>query len=51
MDIIPVSTSFILEELYKKGKNISVPVLLSTLMDMTYTGKIAQDGAYYRKIA
>ena len=51
VDIIPVSTSFILEELSKKGKNISVPVLLSTLMDMTYTGKIAQDGAYYRKIA
>ncbi|RKM61290.1 DNA-protecting protein DprA [Butyrivibrio sp. CB08] len=51
LDIIPVSTSFILEELYKKGKEIPVPVLMSTLMELTYSGKIAQNGAYYRKIA
>ncbi len=51
VDIIPVSTSFILDELYKKGKDISVPILLTTLMDMTYHGKIAQNGAYYRKTA
>lgn len=50
VDIIPVSTSFILEELYKKGCNVAVPVLLSTLMDMTCCGKIAQNGAYYRRI-
>ncbi len=51
VDIIPVSTSFILEELYKRGCNVAVPVLLSTLMDMTCCGKIAQNGAYYRRIA
>ncbi len=51
LDIIPVSSSFILEELYKKGKEIPVPVLMSTLMELTYSGKIAQSGAYYRKIA
>ena len=51
VDIIPVSSSFILEELYKKGKEISVPQLLTTLMELTYCGKIAQNGAYYRKIA
>ena len=51
IDIIPVSSSFILEELYKKGKEISVPQLLTVLMELTYTGKVAQNGAYYRKIA
>ncbi len=51
VDIIPVSSSFILEELYKKGKEISVPRLLTLLMELTYSGKIAQNGAYYRKIA
>ncbi len=51
LDVIPVSSSFILEELYKKGRDISVPVLLSVLMDMTCSGKIVQNGSYYRKIA
>ncbi len=51
VDIIPVSSSFILEELYRKGKEISVPDLLTMLMELTYSGKIAQNGAYYRKIA
>ncbi|MBP3813720.1 MAG: DNA-processing protein DprA, partial [Butyrivibrio sp.] len=51
VDIIPVSSSFILEELYKKGKEISVPRLLTVLMELTYSGKLAQNGAYYRKIA
>ena len=50
IDIIPVSTSYILEELYKKGRNTSVPVLMTTLMDMTGCGQIAQNGAYYRKV-
>ena len=51
VDIIPVSTSFILEELYKKGRDTSVPVLMTTLMDMTCKGQIAQNGAYYRRIS
>ena len=49
VDIIPVSTSYIMEELYKKGRNTSIPVLMTTLMDMTGSGLIAQNGAYYRK--
>ncbi|WP_051200307.1 DNA-processing protein DprA [Butyrivibrio sp. FCS006] len=51
VDIIPVSTSYIAEELFKKGENLSMPALITTLMDMTCCGKIAQNGAYYRKIA
>ena len=51
VDIIPVSTSFIAQELFKKGENVSMPALMTTLMDMTFSGKIAQNGAYYRRIA
>lgn len=51
LDIIPVSTSYILEELFKQGRNISIPMLLSELMDLTGSGKVAQNGSYYRKIS
>ena len=51
LDIIPVSTSYIMEELFKRGKNISIPMLLSELMDLTGSGKVAQNGSYYRKIS
>ncbi|SFB75113.1 DNA-processing protein DprA [Butyrivibrio sp. YAB3001] len=51
IDIIPVSSSQILEGLYKNGTDISVPELLKTLMDMCYNGLIVQNGAYYRKLA
>ena len=51
VDIIPVSTSYIAEELFKKGESLSMPALMTTLMDMTCCGKIAQNGAYYRRIA
>lgn len=51
VDIIPVSTSYIAEELFKKGERLSMPALMTTLMDMTCCGKIAQNGAYYRRIA
>ena len=51
VDIIPVSTSFIAEELFKRGENLSMSALLTVLMDMTCCGKIAQNGAYYRRIA
>ncbi len=50
LDIIPVSTSYIMEELFKRGKNISIPMLLSELMDLTGSGKVAQNGSYYRKL-
>lgn len=51
LDIIPVSASYIMEELYKQGSDVSVPELLQTLMNMSFEGKIVQNGAYYRKIA
>ncbi len=51
LDIIPVSTSYIMEELYKRGRDATVPVVMSTLMDMTGCGKIAQNGAYYRRVS
>ncbi len=49
VDVIPVSGSYILEELYKKGRNLSVPQLMVTLMDMIGDGKIIQEGTYYRR--
>ena len=51
LDIIPVSTSYIMEELYKKGRDATVPMVMSKLMDMTGSGKIAQNGAYYRRVS
>lgn len=51
VDVIPVSTSYIAEELLKRGESLSVPALMTVLMDMTCCGKIAQNGAYYRRIA
>ena len=50
VDIIPVSTSYIMDELYRRGVDITIPMLISKLMDMTSTGAIAQNGAYYRRI-
>lgn len=51
LDIIPVSTSYIMEELYRRGRDTSIPILMAILMDMTGCGKIAQNGAYYRKVS
>ncbi|MCR5156986.1 MAG: DNA-processing protein DprA [Butyrivibrio sp.] len=51
VDIIPVSTSYIMDELYRRGVEVSIPMLIGTLMDLTSTGQIAQNGAYYRKIS
>ena len=51
IDLDPVSASYILDELYKKGIDISVTELLPILMDLTGSGKIVQNGAYFRKIA
>ncbi len=50
LDIIPVSASSIMEELYRRGIDISIQQLMSSLMELTYKGRIAQNGAYYRKI-
>ncbi len=51
LDIIPVSASFIMEERYNAGREVSIPELMRILMDMSYNGLIVQNGAYYRKIA
>ena len=51
LDMIPVSTSYIMEELYRRGRDTSIPNLMATLMDMTGCGKIVQNGAYYRKVS
>ncbi len=49
IDIIPVSTSQIMEKLHQKEIDISIPMLMSNLMELTFKGEIIQDGVYYRK--
>ncbi len=49
IDVIPVSASNIMEKLYQKEIDISIPQLLSKLMDMIYQGLIVQESGYYRK--
>ena len=49
IDIIPVSASQIMENLYLKGIEITIPELMGRLMDMTFKGMISQDGVYYRR--
>lgn len=49
VDIIPISVSNIAEKLLTKGVVLSIPELMSKLMDLTYKGLIAQEGVYYRK--
>lgn len=51
VDIIPVSTSHILEELDRRGICMTVPELIGKLMDMTSRGDILQNGAYYRRVS
>ena len=51
VDVIPVSASVIMEELYKHGIDISVPELIKALSDLVYNGDIIQCGAAYRKAA
>ncbi len=50
IDIIPTTASSILDKLAGNGVVISIPELMQKLMDMVGSGKIAQDGTYYRKI-
>ena len=47
LGVIPYSISYILEELEKKGVDVSVPTLLQTLTDMVYEGTAIQKGTYY----
>ena len=50
VDIIPVTTSHIMEELNSRGVDLSIPKLIGILMDMTAHGDILQNGAYYRRV-
>ncbi len=50
VDIIPISMSSIMEELYRRGREVSVPVLMNRLLELTGSGRIIQNGAYYRRI-
>lgn len=49
IDIIPISASQIMEKLHQKNIDISIPMLMSNLMELTFKGQIIQDGVYYRK--
>ena len=51
VDIIPISMTSIMEELFKRGREVSVPVLMNRLLDLTGSGSIIQNGAYYRRLA
>ncbi len=51
VDIIPVSMSSIMEELFRRGRDVSVPVLMNRLLELTGSGRIIQNGAYYRRLA
>lgn len=50
VDIIPVTTSHIMDELNRRGVDLSIPKLIGILMDMTAHGDILQNGAYYRRV-
>lgn len=49
IDIIPVSASNIIEGLNSRDIDISIPQLMTKLMDLTYKGLILQEGVYFRK--
>ncbi len=51
VDIIPISMSSIMEELFRRGRDVSVPVLMNRLLELTGSGRIIQNGAYYRRLA
>ncbi|MCR5558359.1 MAG: DNA-processing protein DprA [Butyrivibrio sp.] len=49
LDVIPLSTSYIMEELEKRNVDVTVPTLLMTLTEMVYKGLVSQNGAYFLK--
>lgn len=49
IDIIPVSASNIIESLNSKDIDVSIPQLMTLLMDLTYKGLIVQEGVYFRR--
>jgi DNA processing protein len=49
LDVIPMSSSQILENLYSREIELSIPQLMNHLMELNYQGRIIQEGVYYRK--
>lgn len=49
IDIIPVSASNIIESLNSRDIDVSIPQLMTLLMDLTYKGLIVQEGVYFRR--
>ena len=49
VDVIPISSSGIMEKISERGIDISVPELMKKLFDMSNMGKIAQNGVYFLK--
>ncbi|RKM60863.1 DNA-protecting protein DprA [Butyrivibrio sp. XB500-5] len=49
VDVIPISSSGIMEKISERGIEISVPELMKKLFDMSNMGKIAQNGVYFLK--
>ena len=49
LDVIPVSASNIIECLNSMYIDVSIPQLMTLLMDLTYKGLIVQEGVYFRK--
>lgn len=49
IDIIPISASTIMERLHSKDIDLSIPQLMSNLMELTFHGKIVQEGVYYMR--
>ncbi|WP_029230731.1 DNA-processing protein DprA [Butyrivibrio sp. VCB2006] len=49
IDIIPISSSQIMEQLQRDEIDISFPQLLGKLMDFIHQGFVIQEGSYFRK--
>ncbi|SFU31240.1 DNA-processing protein DprA [Butyrivibrio sp. INlla21] len=49
VDVIPISSSGIMEKISERGIEISVPELMKKLFDMSNMGKLSQNGVYFLK--
>ena len=49
VDVIPISSSGIMEKLYERGFEITIPELMNRLFELINMGKLTQKGVYYLK--
>ncbi len=49
VDVIPISSSGIMEKLYERGFEITIPELMNRLFELINMGKLTQKGVYYMK--